>query len=564
MLPLDRLLRTETWTRALDKYGAATRLTAVLYSHSLERVLDPIHPAPVFQAAGGADHPLFIECARRCLADPVSVLTVERFGIGVIGTRVVVDGECVGAVVAGYAVTAFPAETAVRRFALEGRVPFPPLWRAVRQQMPLTKARLTICSELLHVLIESLLNEIVRTREYQRTAEHLADTNRAKDEFLAMLSHEIRNPLGPIQMAMQLIGSGHADAATTEQARQVVDRQVKHLVRLLDDLLDVSRITRGRIELRKQSINVTTAVANALETTRGLIETDGHALSVSLPEEPLIVDADPVRLEQIVVNLVTNAAKYTPPRGRLAVSVAREPPDAVIRVRDNGVGIPADLLPHVFELFRQGERSLARGPGGLGIGLTIVHNLVTQHGGSVTARSEGPDSGSEFTVRLPLSSAPRGTAPVLDRDRDRDRNRDRDRDRNPDGPPGRVAPLRILVIDDDRDNREVLQKSLDLAGHRVDVAEDGARGMEHVLMTRPDVALIDIGLPGMDGYQVARQIRRDLGRGIRLVALTGYGQPEDRRRAEQAGFDAYLVKPVFADQLVRALTPEGASAPSEP
>jgi signal transduction histidine kinase len=554
MLPLDRLLRTETWTRALDKFGAATRLTTVLYSHSLERVLGPIHPAPLFQAAAGADHPLFTECARRCLADPESVLTVERFGIGVIGNRLVVDGECVGVAVAGYAVTAFPAETAVRRFALEGRVPFPPVWRAVRQQMPLTEARLTICSELLHVLTESLLNENVRTREYQRTAEHLADTNRAKDEFLAMLSHEIRNPLGPIQMAMQLVGSGHADAATTERARQVVDRQVKHLVRLLDDLLDVSRITRGRIELRKQSINVTTAVANALETTRPLIEADGHALSVSLPEEPLVVDADPVRLEQIVVNLVTNAAKYTPPRGRLAVSVAREPPDAVIRVRDNGVGIPADLLPHVFELFRQGERSLARGAGGLGIGLTIVHNLVTLHGGSVTAHSEGPGSGSEFTVRLPLFSAPRGMAPVLDRDRDTNR----------DGLPGHVAPLRILVIEDDRDNREVLQRSLDLAGHRVDVAEDGAAGLERVLTTRPDVALIDIGLPGMDGYEVARQIRRDLGRGIRLIALTGYGQPEDRRRAEQAGFDAYLVKPVFADQLVRVLTREGASAPLEP
>jgi signal transduction histidine kinase len=553
MLPLDRLLRTETWTRALDKYGAATRLTTVLYSHSLERVLGPIHPASVFQAAAGADHPLFTECARRCLADPESVLTVERFGLGVIGNRLVVEGECVGAAVAGYAVTAFPAETAVRRFAVEGRVPFPPLWRAVREQMPLTEARLTICSELLHVLTESLLNENVRMRAYQRTAEHLADTSRAKDEFLAMLSHEIRNPLGPIQIAMQLIGSGRADAATTERARQVVDRQVKHLVRLLDDLLDVSRITRGRIELRKQSINVTTAVANALETTRPLIEADGHVLTVSLPEEPLVVDADPVRLEQIVVNLVTNAAKYTPPRGRLAVSVARELPDAVIRVRDNGVGIPADLLPHVFELFRQGERSLARGPGGLGIGLTIVHNLVTQHGGSVTARSEGPGSGSEFTVRLPLSSAPRGTAPVLDRDRDRDRP-----------PPGHVAPLRILVIEDDQDNREVLQRSLELAGHRVDGAEDGAGGMERVRRTRPDVALIDIGLPGMDGYEVARQIRRDLGRGIRLIALTGYGQPEDRRRAEEAGFDAYLVKPVFTDQLVRVLTRDGASAPLEP
>ena len=363
-----------------------------------------------------------------------------------------------------------------------------------------------------------------------------------------MLAHEMRNPLGPIQIAMQLIGSGRADSTTMETARTVVDRQVKHLVRLLDDLLDVSRITRGRIDLRKETVNVTTAVANALDTTRALVEEADHVLSVSLPEEPLIVDDDPVRLEQIIVNLVTNATKFTPRGGRLAVSVTREPPEAVIRVRDNGVGIPSDLLPHVFDLFRQGERPLARSAGGLGIGLTIVQNLVTLHGGSVSAHSEGSGSGSEFTVRLPLASDARRTTPV--------RNRDRQADLS-------TAPSRILIIEDDRDNRDMLRTSLEVAGHQVDVVEDGVGGVERARAMRPDIVLIDIGLPGLDGYEVARRIRRDLGGEIRLIALTGYGQPENRRRGAEAGFDAYLVKPVFADQLARAFTNEQAARASE-
>ena len=542
MLPLAQLLQTDTWTDALDKYGAVTRLTTVIYNPALERVLGPVHTTALFDAAAGANHPLFVECARRCVEDDARpVRTIERSGMGVMGCRLTVNRDLVGVVVAAYAATAFPVETAVQRFAREGEVPLVPIWHAVRQTMPLTRERFRICSELLHVLTDSLLNESVRLRAFEQAAARLADTNRAKDEFLAMLAHEMRNPLGPIQIAMHLMGSGRADAAAMEEARKIVDRQVKHLVRLLDDLLDVSRITRGRITLRKEPVNVTTAVANALDTTRALLEEHEHALAVSLPEVPLLVDADPVRLEQIVVNLVTNAVKYTPRRGHLAVSVAHEPPEAVIRVRDDGVGIPSDLLPHVFELFRQGERPLSRPAGGLGIGLTIVQNLVTLHGGRVSVHSEGPGSGSEFTVRLPLSSVVRETTPVPDRGRSAELAAER---------------LRVLIVEDDPDNRKMLRDLLELSGHQVEVAEDGVGGVEGAKAMQPDVAVVDIGLPGMDGYEVARRIRRDLGGAIRLIALTGYGQPEDRRRAAAAGFDAYLVKPVFADQLARALANE--------
>jgi CheY-like chemotaxis protein len=307
------------------------------------------------------------------------------------------------------------------------------------------------------------------------------------------------------------------------------------LTRLLDDLLDVSRITTGKINLRKEPVNLATAVANALEASRNLIQEREHSLYVSLPEAPIWVDADPVRLEQVITNLLNNAARYTPPKGHIRVSASRENADAVLRVRDDGVGIPAHLLSRVFDLFTQGERSVARSEGGLGIGLTIVRNLVELHGGSATVASEGPGWGCEFVVRLPLgktgevSPEPPATASVV------------------------LPILRILVIEDNADSREMLRSILELEGHRVEVAEDGTAGLEAARSFRPDVAVIDIGLPGLDGYEVGRRIRSDLGLSASLIALTGYGQAEDRRRSEDAGFDAHLVKPVTPEQIREAL-----------
>lgn len=473
-------------------------------------------------------------------------MVVEACGLAVVGSRLIADREILGVVVAGYAVTTFPIETAVRRFAAEHGLPVAPLWRAMRQEPPLTKERLRIYADLLTVVSDRLVNEHVRTRELQQTAQRLREANRAKDEFLAMLSHELRNPLGPIQAAIQIIGGEGADRPTMDKARQIAARQVKHLGRLLDDLLDVSRITRGRIELRKEPLNIAHAVTNALDTTRELISAQDHALSVALPEEPVVVEADPVRLEQIIVNLVTNAAKYTPRGGRLAVSAWREGLDAVIRVRDSGIGIPRDLLPRIFDLFQQGARPLARSLGGLGIGLTIVRSLVALHGGTVHAHSEGEGTGSEFIVRLPLASVTEMIPPSKEEGRPSD---------------ARIPPLRILIIEDDPDNRETVRTSLELGGHRAEVAKDGPEGVERARTWHPDVVLIDIGLPGLDGYEVARHIRRHLGGTIRLIALTGYGQPDDRRRADEAGFDAYLVKPEFSDQLARALRSQGLGWP---
>jgi PAS domain S-box-containing protein len=368
----------------------------------------------------------------------------------------------------------------------------------------------------------------------------LQTADRRKDEFLAMLAHELRNPLAPICNAVQLMRVLGSEDANVQRARDMIDRQVNHLARLVDDLLDVSRITRGKITLQKEPLALAVVIARAVETSRPLIDARRHTLTVTLPPEPLRVEADMTRLAQVVSNLLNNAAKYTEEGGHIELHVERAGADAVVRVRDSGLGIPGDLLPHVFDLFTQGDRSLARSEGGLGIGLTLVKSLVEMHGGTVTAHSDGPGRGSEFVVRLPTLQAlpepsePEGAArPALCR---AERSR------------------RVLVVDDNADAAESLAVLLRLDGHEVCTAHDGAAALETARGFRPEVVVLDIGLPRMDGYQVARRLRAEVGLTEALVvALTGYGQEEDRRRAEQAGFDAHLVKPADPEVLQRLL-----------
>jgi signal transduction histidine kinase/ActR/RegA family two-component response regulator len=376
-------------------------------------------------------------------------------------------------------------------------------------------------------------DELSQRREAARVEAEAA--NRAKDEFLAILAHELRNPLAPILAAMQTIRrQADADPAV-RRARDVVERQVRHLARLLDDLLDVSRFARERIHLRTQRVTLGTIVADAVETTRGLIDERGHTLSLSLPESPIWLEGDPTRLVQVVGNLLNNAAKYTPPGGRVSVTGAQQGDQILLRVSDNGIGIAAEMLPRVFEPFTQGHHSLDRSSGGLGVGLTLARTLVELHGGTLTAASEGPGRGSEFVVRLPVGPGP-----------DRDATA-RDETVRP------AVPRHILVIEDNEDLREMLRTALEIDGHRVEVAQNGMDGLEVAMATTPDVALVDVGLPGLDGYEVARRLRAAFGSRLFLIALTGYGQAADRRRAQEAGFDAHLVKPVSHDDLSRLL-----------
>lgn len=395
-----------------------------------------------------------------------------------------------------------------------------------------TEADLALATDLAHRAAVAVEN----TRLYQA----LRDADRRKDEFLATLAHELRNPLAPIRNSLQVLKMPGVDAGTAGRSRDMMERQVHHLVRLVDDLLDVSRVMRGKIELRRERVDLATVVGRAVETAQPLVDGQGHRLSVSLPPEPLSLDADPVRLAQVVGNLLTNAAKYTEPGGRIEVNAGRAGDTAVLRVRDTGIGIATAMLPRIFELFVQADHAATKAQGGLGIGLTLVRNLVEMHGGTVEARSDGLGRGSEFVIRLPLADAKsRPVAPAAAA--------------GANGGPG-VRGRRVLVVDDNRDAADSLAALLRLQGHAARIAYDGPAGLAAAAEFAPDVVLLDLGMPGMDGYEVARRIRAAPGlRGVALAALTGWGQPEDRRRTAAAGFDHHLVKPVEPAALEKLL-----------
>lgn len=378
-----------------------------------------------------------------------------------------------------------------------------------------------------------------------RLYSELKESDRRKDEFLAMLSHELRNPLAPIRSAVDVLTLKDPPDRELRAARDVIDRQVRQMVRLVDDLLDISRITRGKIRLHRKSVEVREILHSAVEGSRPVIEAGQHELTVEAPPQPLWVDADPVRLVQVLLNLLNNAAKFTPPGGRIWLTAALDAPRdngaGAVRftVRDNGVGIPAQALDSIFDMFAQGERTMDRSMGGLGVGLTLVRALVELHGGSVDAQSDGDGQGSEFIVRLPVASAPAASTESIT---------------TPARPMAEGPNRRILVVDDNRDQAETLAALLGLAGHDVRLAFDGPQALKVLEDFVPDLALVDLGLPGMDGYELARHVRGRPGlEHVVLVAQTGWGQDEHRRRSRAAGFDDHLVKPVALEALEAAL-----------
>jgi signal transduction histidine kinase/ActR/RegA family two-component response regulator len=365
----------------------------------------------------------------------------------------------------------------------------------------------------------------------QARLDQLAEADRRKDEFLAMLGHELRNPLSAVRNA---IAAASLDEARCGRALQIARRQTDQLGRLVDDLLDVARITQGRIALRRKLVSLSGVVQRAVETAQLFTEDRGHQLRVSLPTRDVWVDGDPARLEQVVVNLLSNAAKYTKPGGSIEIEVRHAGQEAVLRVRDTGIGIAPELLPYVFDLFTQADPALDRPQGGLGIGLTIVRRLVELHGGRVEARSAGTDRGAEFIVRLAALRAPAARSDAAKHTRQ--------------------GAVKILVVEDNPDGAESLMMLLQMLGHQVRIVHDGIAALGAVRAEAPDVMLVDIGLPGMDGYELAARLRGELGvRDVLLVALTGYGREEDRSRALAAGFDQHLTKPVAIDSLQHLL-----------
>ena len=374
--------------------------------------------------------------------------------------------------------------------------------------------------------------------ERKQAEEALHEADRRKDEFLAMLAHELRNPLAPISNAVQIMKRPNLDDVRLAWCRDVISRQIEHLVRLVDDLLDVSRISRGKIELKKEPIEVSAIVQRAVETSQPLIDISRHEFTVHLPPEPVIVEGDLVRLSQVVSNLLNNAAKYTDEGGRISLSVEPADGEVLIRVRDNGRGIESSALSNLFQMFYQVNRTIDRAEGGLGIGLALVKSLVAMHGGDVWARSEGRGKGSEFVIRLPCLGDS-SVVPVSCQ---------------ADSKPGE-GPLRILVVDDNRDAAKSLSLLLTSEGHEVLLAYDGYTALETALAELPQIVLLDIGLPGMDGYAVARALRQHPAlRMTHLIAMSGYGREMDRERAKAAGFNSYLTKPVNFDKLLCALS----------
>lgn len=391
-------------------------------------------------------------------------------------------------------------------------------------------------------LIDLCVRQAVDFIENARLYAELREADQRKDEFLATLAHELRNPLAPISNALEILNLSENLDPVAGRVLEIVGRQVKHLIRLVDDLLEVSRISRGKIELRREPLELAAIVRSAVETSRPLIDRAGHQLAIMLSPESIRVEVDPVRISQVIANLLNNAAKYTPEGGQIWLSARRELGEAVISVRDNGMGIPTKMLPRVFDMFAQADRTLDRAQGGLGIGLSLARNLVQMHGGRIEASSKGPGCGSEFVVRLPLTqSVPTPTVAA----------------------PRRAAfpPRRVLVVDDARAAVFTLGKLLEAMGQRVRTAHDAATALEIVRSDPPDVVISDIAMPEMNGYELARRLRKECGPVEPvLVALTGYGQDSDRQRSIEAGFDYHLVKPVSSEALEKLLASLPASA----
>jgi len=369
--------------------------------------------------------------------------------------------------------------------------------------------------------------------------DELAQIDRRKDEFLAMLGHELRNPLAPVTTALQIMRLHTGDQARVGRSREIIERQIEDMTRLIDDLLDVSRITRGKIELRRQAVALSAIVERAVETARPLIDARGHRLTLDLPAEPVTLLADAARLEQVLANLLNNAAKYTDVGGRIRVTARAAGQELTVSVEDNGPGLSPELRAHVFELFMQGPQTRARARGGLGIGLTLVRRLVELHGGTVEARSNGPGTGAEFIVRMPLGSVEASAAGA---------------GAKMPGAPANGPRRRILVVDDNVDAADALSELLRDYGHEVSTAHDGLVAIEHARLHRPELVLLDISLPNMDGYEVARSLRNEVGLSEAvLVAVTGYGEERHRRLAREAGFDRHLTKPVDVRKLEELL-----------
>jgi signal transduction histidine kinase len=559
------LLDPAVWQEGLEKYARATNLAVALVDADGHLLGQCINARPTWSLlregrptdADACPFCLMPSPARRCVAEALTkngfYISRDRTGLVHVTVPLVLGEHALGGLVVGQVFDQYPEQLVLEHVAVTFGLSPQQVWQLARLEQPVKQATLRVYADLLATLGHSFLRtrydaaieahrlaEMTRLRDLlQQRTQDLTEADRQKDAFLATLAHELRNPLAPIRNAVYLLQRASPADPEAHWGLDVIDRQLRQMTRLIDDLLDLSRITHNTLELRPRRLDLTEVLRVAVETSRPLIEAGGQAFVATLPPEPVALDADPVRLAQVIANLLNNAARYTERGGHIWLTAERQGSDAVVTVRDTGIGIPVETLPRIFEMFMQGDQSRDPSQRGLGIGLTLAQWIVTRHGGTITAHSDGPGHGSTFTVRLPISREP---SPVQHQG-------GRTRARTPP-----TMARRILIVDDEMLSAASWDSLLRREGHEIRTAHDGLEAVEVAEAFRPGVVLLDIGLPKLNGYDVAQQIRQQpWGQAMVLIALTGWGQETDRQRSQEAGFDHHLVKPADPTELLHLL-----------
>ena len=548
------LWTADVWRPALEKYGGVTRLTVALYDAHGQLACGPVNRTSLWELFAEPEHDsgLFAECVKRCLhpAEPSDAIVVaNRFGLAAVGTALALNGDTVGAAVAGYHLSEFPQTIAIERLAREARLPPDRLWDAVRHETPLPRSRIVSHGELLQVLAETVLREHDRSRQHAELSARLQAADAAKDEFLAMVSHELRGPLNAILGWARLLRTEDLKQSARERALETIERNAWAQTQLVQDLLDVSQIVAGRREIDRQSVALAPIVDAAIAGVSPSAQSKSVRLDVQLQDDVALVAGDPLQLQRIAVNLIANAVKFTPPGGDVCVRLSHDDVHATLTVSDSGEGIKPEFLPHIFEPFRQQDASTTRVHGGAGLGLTIARHLVALHGGSIGAESPGVGCGATFTVNLPLASGA-----TIGAQTSQVATRAGLPDRTP--LPTFRRNVHVLVVDDDRDARDVLQAVLQRAGAEVTTAVSSEEALAVIDRAPPDVLVSDIGLPDEDGYVFIRQVRmrsRERGGRMPAIAVTAYASAADRERAMSSGYDRHLSKPVDARELIRTI-----------
>jgi signal transduction histidine kinase/ActR/RegA family two-component response regulator len=537
---------------ALEKYGVANHLTVQVFGVDGLPVAGCVNRTILFDLfSRGRGPAMFVRCAHECLgrSDPgAPVIIEEEYGLAVIGTPLVLAGEVVGAAVAGYALTTHLTYREVMRLARDYRLPFDEVWAVVRKELPDSRGRLPLRGELLGILGNTLVSEHYRSRQLEETSRRLAEAAEAKDRFLAVLSHELRTPLTAILGYAALVRRGKLGAAATANAFEVIERNARLQTVLVDDLLDVSRIISGSLRLNLQPTQLQPTVEAAVTNVRPKAQAKGIHLGLVLDSQAAVVSGDPVRLQQIVSNLLVNAVKFTPPGGMVEVRLEVRGTQVDVVVNDTGAGIHREFLPYVFDRFRQEDTTETRRTDGLGLGLAIVRHLVELHSGSISAESPGLGEGATFTVSLPALDA----AQALGLEQ---RPSTRGSHETLDAPPT-LKGLRVLVVDDDPDARDLFTRALEQYDARVMAVASAAAALAALARWKPDVLVSDIAMPEESGYVLMQKIRRltpEQGGAIPALALTAYAGPDDAQLALGAGFQVHFAKPIQPVDLALAV-----------